>query len=212
MRQGSRLKLNVRPTLRSRRAGGGVRPSPRSNRLDSVQPAATGREQRSISIQSPHSHPRFGAVEAVPPLPSRSARFLNPAGCARSEPVGNALASHGPGEPLCGTWPDSIRLCLSKRRAPALQLPDSDEGRPTYGESRHAPDTNEGQTEVGSWCPVVRHSPASWRAGGVPHLTEAASSTVTRTSEPLQRISGTYIAWPSTGSAWNLPGTSARKS
>ncbi len=39
-----------------------------------------------------------------------------------------------------------------------------------------------------------------------------ASSTLTRTSAPLQRISGTYIAWPTTGSAWNCPGTSARRS
>ena len=38
------------------------------------------------------------------------------------------------------------------------------------------------------------------------------SVTFTRNSAPLQRISGTYIAWPNTGSAWNSPGTSARRS
>ena len=38
------------------------------------------------------------------------------------------------------------------------------------------------------------------------------SRTVMRTSVPLHRISGTYIAWPITGNAWNTPGTSARKS
>ena len=38
------------------------------------------------------------------------------------------------------------------------------------------------------------------------------SLTVMRISPLLQRISGTYIAWPSTGRAWKRPGTSARRS
>lgn len=38
------------------------------------------------------------------------------------------------------------------------------------------------------------------------------SVTVKRASAPLHRTSGTYIAWPSVGSAWNRPGTSARRS
>ena len=36
------------------------------------------------------------------------------------------------------------------------------------------------------------------------------SSTTTLTSSPFARTSGMYIACPSSGSAWNVPGTSAR--
>ena len=38
------------------------------------------------------------------------------------------------------------------------------------------------------------------------------SATVTRSSAPLPRTSGAYIAWPTAGSAWNVPGASARSS
>ncbi|SRR5258705_8954711 len=36
------------------------------------------------------------------------------------------------------------------------------------------------------------------------------STTLILTSVPFVRISGTYIAWPNTGSAWKAPGLSAR--
>ena len=47
---------------------------------------------------------------------------------------------------------------------------------------------------------------------GCSQIQGVLSTTLTRSSALLQRISGTYIARPSTGRAWNWPGVSARKS
>ena len=43
-----------------------------------------------------------------------------------------------------------------------------------------------------------------------PKFTYSRSSTLILVSSPLALISGTYIAWPNSGRAWNWPGTSAR--
>ncbi len=69
-------------------------------------------------------------------------------------------------------------------------------------------------TEVGTlnalprWFEISRDGKSTARSCAFKH--HLPSSTLRRVSTPLARISGAYIAWPTTGKAWNLPGVSAR--